>query len=102
MLLVHQCKGITKLLHIHPVSLVESSLVKLQQKGNYIFIHGPIIQPAIYACAKASKLLWPAIRHTVDGRNPKQPPGMYKNPLNNGKKNSHINWLPSQSLTARP
>jgi len=23
-------------------------------------------------------------RNTVDGRNPKQPPGMYKNPVNNG------------------
>ena len=29
---------------------------------------------------------------TVDGRNPKQPPGMYKNPVNHGITYLSLNW----------
>ena len=32
------------------------------------------------------------LHNSVDGRNPKQPPGMYKNPVNYGISTTNLNW----------
>ena len=41
----------------------------------------------------------PIISHTVDGRNPKQPPEIYKNPVNNGI-SSIISWCRISSINS--